>query len=258
MLKKIKKLKGYELQATDGDIGKVKEFYFDDKHWTIRYLVADTGGWLSNKKVLISPYALGIVDEVESTILTSLSKKQIENSPSIEADRPVSRQYEQSYHDYYGWPTYWTGPYTWGPSPYMQGLERWKESNLPKNSWDPHLRSTAAVAGYHVHALDGNIGHIDDFIVDDENWAIRYLVIDTNSWMPGRKVLVSPQWIQDVSWSDSKIEINLSKKSIKGSPEYNDEALILRSDEEEFYRYYGRETYWPREKSVKADYRINM
>ena len=232
MLHKIKTLKGYRLDSLDGEIGKVKEFYFDDTYWTIRYLVANSGNWLSDRQVLISPNALLAVNKEEQNIAINLTKKQIEDSPPLESDKPVSRQYEKAYHIYYGWPMYWMGPYGWGPYPYIVH-DRYavlREEAL-KKEWDPHLRSTNAVSGYHIQASDDEIGNVEDFIVDDETWAIRYLIINTRIWWPGKEVLVSPKLIERVSWDASKVFVNLSREAIQQSPEYTESMLVdVKSD----------------------------
>ncbi|MFC1494211.1 PRC-barrel domain-containing protein [Thermodesulfobacteriota bacterium] len=189
MLSKIKTLKGYKLDSLDGEIGKVKEFYFDDRHCAIRYLVADTGNWLTGSKVLISPYALVEVNAKEQNITLNLTKKQIEDSPPLDSDKPVSRQFEKFYYRYFGYPMYWSGPYMWGHYPSLvRDREEWKKIILDERaSWDPYLRSTHDVSGHHIQASDGEIGHVDDFIIDDETWAIRYLIIDTQNWLPGKR-----------------------------------------------------------------------
>jgi uncharacterized protein YrrD len=247
MLSTAKTLKGYKLDSLDGEIGKVKEFYFDDRHWTIRYLIADTGNWLTGRQVLISPYALGAIekDVPDLKIQVALTKKQIKESPSLNSDKPVSRQFEESYYGYYGWPTYWSGPYMWGSYPYLlRNREQRKNSAEIVKAWDPHLRSTQAVSGYDIQALDGEIGHVEDFIVDDETWAIRYLIVNTGNWWPGKKVLVAPQWIERVSWSESNVFVNLSRDTIKDSPEYTEESLLNRDYEIELHRHYSRPGYW--------------
>ena len=245
MLSKAKTLKGYKLDSLDGEIGKVNEFYFDDRHWTIRYLVADTGNWLTGRRVLISPYALVAVLAEKQDIAIDLTKKQIEESPSLDSDKPVSRQFEEAYHGYYGWPTYWSGPYVWGPYPYLaRDRDQWKESNPGGKAWDPHLRSTQDVSGHHLQAIDGEIGHVEDFVIDDETWAIRYLIVATQNWWPGKKILLSPQWIDRVSWSESKVFVNLSREAIKQSPEYTAEALITRDYEAGLHGHYQLEGYW--------------
>jgi hypothetical protein len=252
MLNKAKTLKGYKLKSLDGEIGKVKEFYFDDHHWTIRYLVADTGNWLSGRQVLISPYALVGVIKEEQHIVIDLTKKQIEDSPSLDSDKPVSQQFEVDYYGYYGWPMYWSGTYMWGPYAFIErDREKWKGATRGEKTWDHHLRSTYNVSGYYIQAADGEIGHIEDFIIDDETWAIRYLIIDTRNWWPGKEVLVSPQWIERVSWSESKVFINLTCETIKQSPEYTEESLLTRNYETRLHRHYNRQGYWVNEPAAK-------
>jgi hypothetical protein len=244
----IKNLKGFAIGATDGDIGTLDDFYFDDEFWTIRYLVAETGNWLMNQKVLISPFALGEVDVSKERLYVTLTKKQVEESPSIDTDQPVSRQHEALFLDYYSYPYYWDGPFLWGPMPYPrfsdadrkrdeEAREKREEAN------DLHLRSADKVTGYHIEATNGDIGHVQDFIVDGETWEIRYMVVDTQNLWPGKKVLVAPQWVGRVSWSDSKVYVDLSREAIKNGPEYHPEALN-REYEEALYDYYKRPRYW--------------
>jgi hypothetical protein len=244
----LKVLKGYAIGATDGDIGTVDNFYFDDEAWTIRYLVADTGNWLRGRKVLISPIALGKADSHGNRLNVKLTKKQVEKSPSIDNDKPVSRQHEVHYHDYYGYPYYWGGPYLWGPTYAPQLLvadqRRIEERRAAREeASDLHLRSTAKVTGYHIEATDGDIGHVEDFIIDDETWEIRYMVVDTRNWWPGKKMLVAPRWIDRVSWDDSKVYVNLSRGAIKNAPEYRPNAFN-REYEEKLYDHYKRPKYW--------------
>ena len=245
MLSKAKTLNGYKLEGLDGEIGKVEEFYFDDRYWTIRYLVADTGNWLSGRKVLISPYALNSVIKSEKHLSVDLTKKQIQDSPSWDSHKPVSRQFEDDYYGYYGWPAYWSGSSVWGDYPYIErDRNKWGQFTKGTKAWDRHLRSTREVTGYNLHALDGEIGHIEDFVVDDETWAIRYLIVGTKNWWPGKKVLVSPQWIERVSWGERKVFVNLSRGTIKQSPEYTDESLLTRDYEIGLHGHYNRKGYW--------------
>ena len=245
MLCKVKDLKGYKLDGLDGNIGKVKEFYFDDQHWTVRYLAADTGSWLTGRQVLISPYAMGRVSEEKRGIAVNLTKDQIEKAPSLDTDKPVSRQFEEQYYGYYGWPTYWGDQYMWGALPYIErNSEKWGQTNEGGKPWDAHLRSTRAVTGYRAQATDGEIGHVDDFILDDENWAIRYLIIDTHNWWPGKKILLSPRWIERVSWSESKVFVNLLRETVRQSPEYTHESLPTREYEAALHSHYERLGYW--------------
>ena len=255
MLRKSQELLKYTLRATDGEIGKIADFYFDDRHWTIRYLVANTGNWLTERLVLMSPYALTSVDEERRTIAVSLTREQIEKSPLAESDKPVSRQFEASYHEYYNWPAYWFGPYAWGeyaypapippPTP-TEALAEEVQGN-EEISWDSHLRNVQDVEGYGVAARDGEIGHVADFLIEDKTWAIRYLVVDTRNWWPGKHVLVSPQWIERVSWIERAVHVDLGRDTIKDAPEYRRDSPITRDYEIELCRHYGREGYWTHE-----------
>jgi uncharacterized protein YrrD len=245
MLNKAKILQGYKLKCFDGDIGKVREFYFDDKHWAIRYLVADTGNWLTGRQVLISPYALGSASTETHELAVALTRTQIEESPGLSTDKPVSKQFEEAYFGYYDWPMYWGGPFMWGPYPAIPHDHReWRKRTGTEGTWDPSLRSTKAVTGYAVQATDGEIGHVDDFIIDDETWAIRYLVIDTGNWWPGRKVVVSTKWIEWVSWNDLSVTLDISRERIMHAPEYSDAKLVTRDYETRLHRHYDRLGYW--------------
>jgi uncharacterized protein YrrD len=249
MLFKAKTLEHYKLNCLDGEIGKVEDFYFDDQHWTIRYLLADTGGWLPGRLVLVSPYALREAFKEEHLISVNLTKKQIEESPSLNTDKPVSRQFEVNYSNYYGSPYYWGGSAIWGLYPTMNGDPVFSDVRYQKHeeNGDSHLRSTKEVARYHIHANDGEIGHVEDFIVDDETWSIRYLVVNTRNWWPGKKVLISPEWIARVSWNDSEVFVNHTREAIKSAPEFTEESLLTRDYESSLYEHYSSKAYWLKE-----------
>lgn len=248
MLYRAKTLLNYKLDSLDGDIGKVRDFYFDDKYWAVRYLVADTGNYLTGRQVLISPYNLIAVNKEKEHISIDLTKMEIEGSPSLNSDKPVSQQFEQEYYGYYDWPTYWTGPFMWGSSPnIMRDPEKRKDPASADQQWNPHLRSTKDISGHHVQATDGEIGHVKDFLIDDEAWAIRYLMVDTQNWWPGKTVLISPQWVESVSWNQSKVMVNLAREAIQQSPEYTNESQLTREYETGLHRHYDRERYWSEE-----------
>jgi uncharacterized protein YrrD len=262
MIINAKTLHGYKLDSLDGEIGKVKDFYFDDKHWTIRYLVVDAGNWLIGRQVLISPYAVRSVNVDDGDIGVTLTKKQIEDSPSLDSHKPVSRQFEDDYYGYFGWTPYWGGSSIWGssPYPYMSGdypnaaadRQQAREfARKQKESWDPHLRSAGDVTGHHIAATDGEIGHVADFILDDKSWTIRYLIIDTQNWWPGKRVLISPNWIDRVSWSDKKVFVNLSRENIQQAPQFTEESLLTRDYEISLHRHYKRHGYWIDEPAFK-------
>jgi hypothetical protein len=251
MLRDASELKGLAIRATDGDLGTAKELYFDDDSWAIRYLKVETGGWLSGKAVLISPYSIIQTDWDAREVDVALTKKQVENSPSMDTHLPVSRQHEVAYLGYYGYPYYWGGPYLWGPGYYPSGLaipttasQETRVDKGHKHSNDTHLRSTEAVTGYHVEAADGEIGHVHGFILDEETWAIRYIVVSTTNWWPGKKVLVAPAWVKEVSWEESKFYVSATREAIKDAPEYIESRKISREYEDDLFMHYGQPPYW--------------
>lgn len=255
MLSKAKTLRGYSLQNIDGEtIGKVKEFHFDDRYWTVRYLVANTGPRLTGRQVLISPQALIAVNHDHKNIVTDLTKKQIESSPVVATDKPVSRQREEELQSHYGWWPYWSmGPYAGLGHPVPDSLSERAQAGTrveAKPTGDPTLRSMQHVRGYRIQVADGEIGHVEDFLIDDATWAIRYLLVATRNWWPGKKVLVSPLWIERVSWSESKVFVNLSLDAIRQSPEYTEAALLTRDYETRLHRHYDRHGYWVAEMVV--------
>jgi hypothetical protein len=251
MLTNAAHLKGRVIRATDGELGTADQFYFDDETWAIRYLIVETGGWLGGRRVLISPFSVTHTDWSGNRLNVALTKKQVEKSPDIDTHQPVSRQHEAAYLGYYGYPCYWGGPCLWGPAFYPAGLEiptsasaKAMADRVRRESTDSHLRSSEAVTGYNIEAVDGEIGHVDGFVVDDEAWAIRYIEVATRNWWPGKKVLVSPAWIERVSWPESKVCVGLSREAIKNGPEYVESMPITREYENRLYFHYGRPPYW--------------
>jgi hypothetical protein len=259
MLTKTTHLKNFVIRAIDGELGTVEQFYFDDETWAIRYFTVDTGGWLGGRQVLISPISVIRTDWQARQLDVTLTKKQVENSPNINTHEPVSRQHEAKYLAYYGYGNYWGGPYLWGPSLYpgnlaipptdstQEGADR-----IQRESADSHLRSSEAVAGYYIDAADGEIGHVEGFVMDDEAWAIRYIEVGTRNWWPGKKVLVSPAWIERVSWADSKVYVALTREAIQSAPEYHESMPVTREYENRLYFHYGRPPYWLREAEQKS------
>ena len=253
MLHSIKNMHGFKIQANNGEIGKVEEFLFDDHTWTIRYMVADTGSWLIDNLILISPASMGKPDWNKKNIPVNLTKEQIERSPKIESDNPVSRQHEIDLASYYSWPSYWTGimqPSIGSIQPYPffapnRTKEEVAEMEKKEEQGDPNLRSTNEVISYNIHAKDGDIGHVEDFLVEDNNWVIRYLVVDTHKWLPGgRKVILSLNWIEQILWPDLQVNVNLTKEEIKKSPEYDPSAPTGREYENALHNHYKRPKYW--------------
>jgi len=229
MLRSVKQFYGDKLGASDGEIGHVKDFYFDDQNWAIRYVVADTGSWLPGRKVLISPHAFGSLHQAGKLLVVNLTRKQIENSPSIESHRPVSRQYEEEYYRYYGWPYYWQGDGLWGLSGFP--ILELPAKPLPSEpavafgpqpeSTDAHLRSTQAVVGYHLQASDGIIGHVCDFVMDAQSWAIGELVIKTGNRFSGKEVEIPTSMVDRISYPESTVYVNLTTEAVQQSPAHH-------------------------------------
>jgi hypothetical protein len=249
----LKELDGFALVALDGEIGHAKEAYFDDRHWTIRHLVVDTGGWLTGRKVLVSPHAVRRIDRDGRCIEVALERRRVETAPDIDTARPVSRQHEMALYDHHGWPYWWSGDALWGrtaypvvagtvlaPPPSGAGLppsitERMRAQRADD---DPHLRSSAEVTGYHIEASDGSIGHIDDFLFDEHSWSIAFVVVvvvvvvvvDAGHWLPGRQVLIAPRWIEHIDWGERRARVRLSRAAVESSPPYR-RGEPLREDQ---------------------------
>lgn len=224
----LRDLRGYKVLAVDGDIGKIDDFYYDDVTWALRYVVVDTGSWLSSRRVLVSPTAFTGSNGPHKTITTALTRKQVEEAPTADLAKPVSRQFELQLNEHFAWPLYWINA----------------PVELQGEDGDKHLRSVSETLGYTIDATDGNIGHVEDFVVDENDWIIRYLAIDTRNWLPGRKVIVSPTWISDVSWAKNTVTVDLPRDTIKIAPKYDPNEPINRVYEERLYDAYGRPGYW--------------
>ncbi len=229
MLQSIKQLYGNKHGASDGDLGHVKDFYFDDQNWAVRYVVAETGSWLLGRQVLLSPHAFGGSPPAGKVMLVKLTRKQIEDSPAVETHKPVSRQYEEEYHRYYGWPYYWEGDGLWGGTrgfpilelpPNFPPVEPPAATGPKSERADVHLRSTQAVSGYHLQATDGICGHVADFLMDDKSWAINQLVIKTGHRFTGKEVQILVSQVERISYQESTLFVKLTKDAVEKSPEY--------------------------------------
>ncbi len=245
MLRDLKILRGYKLYARDGEIGETYDFYFDDRTWIIRYLVADTGSWLSSRRILISPVALGQPSWEKKTLPVNLTQEQVEKSPGIDVDKPVFRQNEKELIQYYNWPNYWEAIGTHIPETAVIMSSRIHLKEGDKEEVNPHLRSTREVNGYHIQARNGEIGHIEEFIVDDNSWYIRYAVVDTKNWLPwGKKILLSTHWIDRIKYDEKRVYVDLTRELIEKSPEFDPSQPVNREYENRIYDFYGRPKYW--------------
>ena len=240
MLRDLKTVRGFSLKASDGEIGNVRDVFFDDVDWAVRYLVVDTGSWLTGKTVLIVPKFLGPPDDASRTIRVSLTRSKIEGSPAIESHQPVTRQHETEYLRYYGLSYYW-------PEPIMGGFPIGLNSTMmpppdkvgqKKHRGDPNLQSSRDVTNFPIRASDGELGHVQDFILDDEDWTIRYLIVDTTNWWPGGLVLVSPKWIEHIDWKTREVQLALPRETLRQAPPYHPFSPITDEYEKRLLGYY--------------------
>jgi hypothetical protein len=215
-------INGYAIEASDGRLGTVRDLLFDDVAWIIRWLVVDPGYWLPSRKVLLPVSALGYPDRTLRHFAVKLTMQQVKDSPDVDTDVPVSRQLEAEVHDYFGWNPYWSGGYlpmeSGMATPFVAPL--YNKTRHPgrvdpePNKGDPHLRSIATITGYRIHASDGEIGHVEDFLVDDAGWNIRYIKLDTRNWWPGERVLILPDSVRAIDWSGRLVHINVSRQKV--------------------------------------------
>lgn len=233
MIQNINDLYGYTLSATDGEIGHIKDFYFDDHDWVIRYLVVETGGWLHDRQVLLTPHVFGHFDQATKTLPVHLTKKQIENSPPIENHLPISRQYEKAYYHHYGLPNYWNGGSLWGIGAYPVATElnQWAASKKarPESSGDQQLRSTREVTGYAIHTVDGEVGTVSGVLVDDTHWVITELIVETGHWYAGKKIRLLPEHIQQINYLGMNVQVNLTKENLLTTAKGDVVHLVKRS-----------------------------
>ena len=261
------------IRATDGVIGEVKDIYFDDSTWVIRYFVVETGSWLSTRRVLISPLSIATPMNSGRTLICGLTQAQVRDSPAIDTDQPVSRQHELDYLRYYGYACYWSGGGLWGrgahPGSLATGLEgesletlrhteRVENAHLDaaadaahRPHGDHRLRSCNTVKVYHVEATDGDIGHVAGYLLDPACWAIRYLVVDTGHWWLGHKMLLAPAWIAAVRWDDNTVVLDLDRAIVRSAPAYSTLLPFRRDQEIDLHRHYDRGGYWAGEVALE-------
>jgi hypothetical protein len=253
MLNSVKKIDGCSVRATDGLVGHVEDVFFDDRRWAIRYIVVDTGRWLSDRRVLISPYAVEQPPCTIKTIELALTREQIVGSPGADAHEPVSRQYEQTLVDYYGHPAWWEGGGLWAAGGYPRlplpaeavefDASRKDIRALPAQQ--AGLRSAERVNGYAIQCIDGSVGHVCDYLFDDESWAIRYLVVETRHWWPGGpQVLIGTHWLEQVDWPEKAVRVLITREQVLASPIYDAKSPVHRDYEHRLHEAYDRTGYW--------------
>jgi hypothetical protein len=256
----VRELGGYALAARDGDIGTLRELYFDDARWVVRQLVVNAGSWLFEREVLIAPHAVERIEREQRRLVVDLTRQQVRDAPEIDTAKPVSRVQEMQLYDYYGYPYWWIGPELWGIAAYPRAphgalahggalvppevrgnaVERELAERLQaeREAADPHLRSSREVSGYAIAASDGTIGHVEDFIVDARDWKIHWLEVDTRNWLPGRHVMVAPRHVQRVDWAQRQVHVTLSREAVRGCPEYVPTERLSKSHLERVQRHF--------------------
>jgi hypothetical protein len=260
MLYRTSDLIGCAIEATDGAIGHADDFLFDDAAWMLRWLVVDTGTWLPGRKILLAPQVLGRPDLALRRLPVGLTREKIEGSPDLATHPPIARHYEAELAAHYLWSPHWIGkklgdriaalPGRFRPSE-SQSREPGPEIRHQTAGAKPglaeetrHRRSVKEVVGYHIHATDGEIGHCEDFLAEEGSWAIRYMVVDTRNWWPGKKVVLLPCWITGIDWLGTRIAVSLTRAQVKSAPEFDPAIGIDRPYEERLHGHYGVEGYW--------------
>lgn len=246
MLYKANELIGLKLDALDGEIGKCRDLLFDDEHWAVRYMDAKAGNWLTGKRVLVSPVSLGEPDWEHGLFPVKLTQDQIADSPSVEEDQPISKRFEAQLFRYYGYGFYWMGEQPWGTGIYPAQLQlnAVPQGDTELEHGDVHLRSVTEVTGYSVYIGDDRAGSVDGFLIEHNSWMIRYLVVDTGKWLFHNRVLVPVAWIDDISWADHSVSMNMQFGQLKDAPAYNDDSPVTREYEEQYFRHFGHPPYW--------------
>jgi len=245
MLVNTKLLKGFRLHCTDGEIGTIKDFIFCESDWAVRYLAIETGNWLMDRQVLIPMKSLTKFDGMAGVFSVNLTRQQVEASPPLYNDEVITTPFEEQYHQYYGLPAYNIPANTWLPLPaIMSDSAVIKEAAQGDKNLQPGLHSTESVRDRRIHATDGEIGYVSDLIIDDEAWAIRYFVVNTHSLLPGRKVLISPDWIESISVEGTPVGVKVLREQVRQSPEYTDSCELNRDYEEELHKHYKCKGYW--------------
>ena len=208
MLCDLKGLIGSPVVATDGEMGSVRTFLFDDQSWKVRYLVVDVGNWLKRRDVVLPITALEKPDWANKTCCAHLTKEQVRNSPDVDAEMPVSRQQEIAMRDYFGPLACWVDS-EFGLSPMPTGMK------YPLHTAEVrHLRSASHMLGYHVWATDGDFGILEGFVMDEASWHLGYLDVKSGDWLRNRSVLVPTRWVQSVSWADFRVNLHQTKAGI--------------------------------------------
>ncbi len=246
MLQRLDKLRGWTVEASDGEVGKVKDFFFDDDRWVVRYFLVDAGSWLG-RDTLVSPLSVNNFDFDRKRFRLSLTRSLIKGSPVFEDRQRLSRRWEATYAGYYKYPYYWGSTGLWGAEESPEAFGRTAPSTYSADKFSNdefRQRRVSEVLGFHIRALDGEVGHIDDFLADTNSWKIRYLLADTSNFIGGKWVLISPDWTRRVDWNGLTVNVDMNSNEVKNAPEFDPDRMVDRDYELKLHDYYHRPTYW--------------
>jgi sporulation protein YlmC with PRC-barrel domain len=277
MLRSLESIRGHSISATDGEVGSVSDFVLDGGTWKVRYLVVNTGSWLSERLVLLPPDVTIASDWNRNRVDVALTREQVKNSPGIEGHETASQKAEAESSGHHGWSHVFSvrggaapaarpvPPFGAMPSRVLESevpsagrtsledVPRTDSGTLPDEKAtdkrdeprdEDALYSYRELTKYEASAEDGVVGKVVDVVVDDRAWDARYLVIVTGGWLRGRTVVVAPQWVRFVNWRGKDIRLDVTRGEVEGSPVFDPESPINRVFEERLYDYYGRPRYW--------------
>lgn len=243
LLRHTQDLSPWTLCGMDGEVGFIYDLYFDDQSWAARYFTVNTGGWLSGRIVLIAPVAVIGIDAAHTSMRVNLQREQIAQAPAIDIAQPISRQYEIDHYQYYGWKPYWhtdptglAGP-AYNPDSSVMTLDK---PLLPEPSEPPHLSKTDEMIGYQIHTRDGEVGQVQDLLVDEEDWVVRYAEVDTQKWSSGKIVLAQTRQVEQIDYPSRTLTMSLSRQAIQSAPAYDPTEPITPGYEMDLFQHYKK------------------
>ncbi|MDG5786492.1 PRC-barrel domain-containing protein [Evansella sp. AB-P1] len=238
-------LKSFSVVGNDGGFGTVDNVLFDEDKWTIRYLVVKAGLWFTNERLYISPASIEEIDIKSEMIRLNISRDQAAKAPII-GDEPISRKQEREFSSYYQFSPYWLGGKVWGGVVLARDLLDFDQpvQEVEDNEDEPKIHVANDVIGYELAAQEDTFGKIEDLLFEEESYVIRYFVVDTKKILPGKKVLISTEWISHVDWVSGRVEVTITKEQVEKSPEYLPGQPLTREIEEALFEYYDKEKYW--------------
>ncbi len=237
MLRSMKELFGYSVAAIDGSLGKLEDFLFDERSHDLRYLVADTGGWFDRRHLLVAPAAFGHTHWPARDFPVRISREQAAASPALVADAALSRRHEVALHSFFEWMPYWLSHSNGVPTAHVAAPDGGDEAA-------PSLCRAARLIGYQAQGTDSEIGHVVDFLIDDDQWKVRDVIVDTESWGEPRTVIVSMALFRGIDAAAEKLLVGLTARLVRECPVFDPQAIAGSRSEVVFHDYLGRPRSW--------------